>query len=103
MFQCLQVDLLAQFAGVSVAVELPESYQSQAQDHWYHSQRAFNTTQLVHDLCMILDTLRVPYQRGVPATTGLLTIDIALPDRQVCDQWPVGCPHAPHSENAVGV
>lgn len=79
----LQVDLLAQFKGVNPAVELPDTFQSQAQDHWYQTQLPFNTTQLVQDLCLMLDTMGIPYQKGIPASTGLLLIDIALPDRQV--------------------
>ena len=79
----MQVDLLAQHQGVVTAVELPESFQSQAQEHWYQTQRPFNTTQLVQDLCLTLDTLRIPYQKGISASTGLLLIDVALTDRQV--------------------
>lgn len=81
--QTYQVDLLAQHHGVVSAVELPESFQSQAQEHWYQTQRPFNTTQLVQDLCLTLDTLRIPYQKGISASTGLLLIDVALTDRQV--------------------
>ena len=79
----MQVDLLAQHQGVVTAVELPESFQSQAQEHWYQTQRPFNTTQLVQDLCLTLDTLRIPYQKGLSASRGLLLIDVALTDRQV--------------------
>ncbi len=79
----MQVDLLAQHHQVVPAVELPESFQSQAQEHWYQTQRPFNTTQLVQDLCLTLDLLRIPYQKGISASTGLLLIDVALTDRQV--------------------
>lgn len=79
----MQVDLLAQHHGVVSAVELPESFQSQAQEHWYQTQRPFNTTQLVQDLCLTLDLLRIPYQKGISASTGLLLIDVALTDTQV--------------------
>ena len=65
------------------AVELPESFQSQAQEHWHQTQRPFNTTQLVQDLCLTLDMLRIPYQKGISASTGLLLIDVALTDKQV--------------------
>jgi len=78
----LQVDLLAQHHEVVPAVELPESFQSQAQVHWYQTQRPFNTTQLVQDLCLTLEMLRIPYQKGISASTGLLLIDVALTDRQ---------------------
>ncbi len=79
----MQVDLLAQHHGVVSAVELPESFQSQAQEHWHQTQRPFNTTQLVQDLCLTLDMLRIPYQKGISASTGLLLIDVALTDKQV--------------------
>lgn len=79
----MQVDLLAQHHGVVPAVDLPESFQSQAQEHWYQTQRPFNTTQLVQDLCLILEMLRIPYQKGISASSGLLLIDIAVTDRQV--------------------
>ncbi len=79
----MQVDLLAQHQGAGSAVELPESFQSQAQEHWYQTQRPFNTTQLVQDLCLTLDLLRVPYQKGMSASAGLLLIDVAVTDRLV--------------------
>ena len=79
----MQIDLLAQHHPVVPAVELPESFQSQAQEHWYQTQRSFNTTQLVQDLCLTLHLLRIPYHKGISASTGLLLIDVALTDRQV--------------------
>ncbi|KAL0052358.1 hypothetical protein WJX82_000827 [Trebouxia sp. C0006] len=53
------------------------------QEHWYQTQRSFNTTQLVQDLCLTLHLLRIPYHKGISASTGLLLIDVALTDRQV--------------------
>lgn len=48
------------------------------------TQLGFNTTRLVHDLCAVLESLQIPFQTGVSEATGLLRIDIALPDQQVC-------------------
>ncbi|KAL3159854.1 hypothetical protein ABBQ38_010255 [Trebouxia sp. C0009 RCD-2024] len=81
--QTYQVDLLAQHIGTVGAVDLPESFKSQAQTHWHMTQLGFNTTRLVRDLCAVLDSLQIPFQTGVSEAVGLLRIDLALPDQQV--------------------
>lgn len=48
------------------------------------TQLGFNTTRLVHDLCAVLESLEIPFQTGVSEAMGLLRIDLALPDKQVC-------------------
>lgn len=48
------------------------------------TQLGFNTTRLVRDLCAVLDSLQIPFQTGVSEAVGLLRIDLALPDQQVC-------------------
>ena len=79
--------MLAQHNQVTPALDLAEPYQVSAQSHWYQkTQLPFNTTDLVHDLCITLERLKIPYRRGLPDATGLLTIDIALPDRKVRPQ-----------------
>ena len=81
---CLQVDLLAQDLGTVMAVNMPDNFKSQAQTHWHMTQLGFNTTRLVRDLCAVLESLQIPFQTGVSEATGLLRVDIALPDQQVC-------------------
>lgn len=80
----MQVDLLAQDLGTVVAVNMPDNFKSQAQTHWHMTQLGFNTTRLVHDLCAVLESLQIPFQTGVSEAMGLLRIDIALSDQQVC-------------------
>lgn len=76
--------MLAQNIGTVMAVNMPDNFKSQAQTHWRMTQLGFNTTRLVRDLCAVLESLQIPFQTGVSEATGLLRIDIALSDQQVC-------------------
>ena len=67
-----------------MAVNMPHNFKSQAQTHWHMTQLGFNATKLVRDLCAVLEALQIPFQTGVSEPTGLLRIDIALSDQQVC-------------------
>ena len=80
----MQVDLLAQDLGTVVAVNMPDNFKSQAQTHWRMTQLGFNTTKVVCDVCAVLESLQIPFETGVSEATGLLRIDIALSDQQVC-------------------
>ena len=83
-FAMLQVDVLAQHEHGVATINLPEDIRSQALMEWQATQMRFNITKLVRDLCAVLEALNIPFQTGVMEARGLLRIDIALTDQQVC-------------------
>ena len=64
-------------------MELQGSICSLAEEQWYRTQKPFNRTHLVRELCTALHSLQLHHQEDVPITEGLLRIDIALPERKV--------------------
>lgn len=64
-------------------MQLQGSVRSLAEEQWYRTQKPFNRTLLVRELCTALHSLQIHHQEDVPVTEGLLRIDIALPERKV--------------------